>query len=85
MEQLSIDSIFRKVFLELIAEEKKKSKKSSKKRKYPDVYTLHDNEIEKMIEFFKKCSGEETQEELLDTLRRVIDDFEVRGQELVQP
>ena len=52
MEQLSIDSIFRKVFLELIAEEKKKSKKSSKKRKYPDVYTLHDNEIEKMIEFF---------------------------------
>ena len=75
MSESRIEAIFKRVLINIVHQEREKA---TRKKKYREAYTISDEEVQKILELFKKTYTA-PEEEVIEILRGMSDDFKLEG------
>lgn len=70
-----METIFKRVLINIIRQEREKA---TRKKKYREAYDISDEEVQKILELFKKTYTA-SEEEVIRVLREMSDDFKLES------
>ena len=75
MSESRIETIFKRVLINIVRQEREKA---TRKKKYREAYDIPDEEVQKILELFKKTYAA-PEEEAIRILREMSDDFKLEN------